>query len=183
MKAAFLDRDGVLNTRPPEGEYVTSWAEFELIEGTEEAIKLLNAGGYLVIVVTNQRCVARGLISEVQLKAIHSRLLVHLRRRGARLDGVYYCPHNAGACGCRKPGVGLFELAKKDFPAISFADSVVIGDSITDIEAGLKLGCTTILIADGARSRNVRGVSGVASTLYEAVQNLIAPMSPKNEGE
>ena len=74
-KAAFLDRDGVINRKAPEGEYVTRWADMEFLPGSREAIRLLNDAGFLVIVVSNQRCVAKGLITTEDLESMHTRMV------------------------------------------------------------------------------------------------------------
>lgn len=143
----FLDRDGVINRKAPEGDYITSWKDFALIPGAKEAIQLLNQHGYRTFVVTNQRGIALRRLTITRLNSIHRRMLTELRRVGAVVDAIYYCPHDEGKCDCRKPKLGLFLRAKEEFPEIEFAKSVVIGDSSKDIEAGWKLGCKTILIA------------------------------------
>jgi D-glycero-D-manno-heptose 1,7-bisphosphate phosphatase len=174
MKAVFLDRDGVINRKLPEGEYVTRWDRFELLDRVPEAVKLINRAGFLAIIVTNQRGIARGLMSEADLVAIHGRLLEELHKSGARLDAIYYCPHDLDACDCRKPKTGLFERSRRDFPGLRFEDSLVIGDSQSDIEAGRRLGCRTVLIGvEEDRSSANRSASSVASTLYDAVQTFI----------
>jgi D-glycero-D-manno-heptose 1,7-bisphosphate phosphatase len=146
----FLDRDGVLNRKPADGEYVTSWECFELLPGVEEAIARLNRSGRKVIVVTNQRGIALGLYSEADLHALHERLRQHLAAHGARLDAIYYCPHDSGQCNCRKPQTGLFEQAFRDFPEASAGNSVMVGDSVSDMEAASRLGMRRILVADPA---------------------------------
>ena len=103
----FLDRDGVINFSPPEGEYVRSWEEFRFIPTITDWIRLVNALGYLVVVVTNQRGVSRGLVSLHELENIHARMIKELASRGARVDGVIFCPHEVGSCQCRKPQPGM----------------------------------------------------------------------------
>src|SRR5205823_14054634 len=92
-KAAFLDRDGVINRKAPEGEYITSWEDMEILPGVAEAISLLHRSGFRTIVVSNQRCVAKGLITIDELEALHHRMCDVLAQAGAKIDGVYYCPH------------------------------------------------------------------------------------------
>src|SRR5215831_6533466 len=107
-KAAFLDRDGVINRKAREGEYVTRWEEMEILPEVGKAIALLNQAGFLVIVVTNQRCVAKGLITTGELEVLHRRMLEALANDGARIDAIYYCPHEAQPpCRCRKPKPGM----------------------------------------------------------------------------
>ncbi|MEO0190034.1 MAG: HAD family hydrolase [candidate division WOR-3 bacterium] len=151
MKAVFLDRDGVINKKPPEGKYVTTWDEFKFLRNAIKAIGYLNKLGFLVIVVTNQRGVALGHLAEEKLKEIHQRMRNKLTSCGAHIDGIYYCPHNKNTCSCRKPKVGLFLKAKKDFPEIDFKNSFVVGDSEKDIRAGKRLGCKTILITKDSK--------------------------------
>src|ERR1700737_217915 len=103
-RAAFLDRDGVINRKAGEGQYVTRWEEFHFLPGAAEGISLLNRAGWRVIVVSNQRCVAKGLLTTNELEAMHRRMCDHLAAAGAKLDGIYYCPHEKDpACSCRKP--------------------------------------------------------------------------------
>src|SRR5208282_6021423 len=102
-KAAFLDRDGVINRKAPEGQYVTRWEEMEFLPGTSEAIRLLNQSGFFVVVVSNQRCVAKGLITPDELDSIHTRMSHKFAEAGATIDAVYYCPHDLQPpCSCRK---------------------------------------------------------------------------------
>ena len=146
----FLDRDGVLNRKPPAGQYVTCWQEFELLPGVETALAALNCSGRKAIVVTNQRGVALGLYSLAELAAMHDRLQERLAKCGAYLDAIYVCPHEEGQCNCRKPQTGLFEQAFRDFPAAHAGNSIMVGDSLRDIEAGSRMEMRTVLIDDAA---------------------------------
>jgi D-glycero-D-manno-heptose 1,7-bisphosphate phosphatase len=92
-RAIFLDRDGVINRKPPEGQYVTSWEDFHILPGVVEGIAQLNRAGFSVIVVTNQRCIAKGLLTAAELDQMHQRMSDCLARAGATIDGIYYCPH------------------------------------------------------------------------------------------
>lgn len=167
----FLDRDGVINRRI-EGGYVTTWDEFEFLPGALEALRQLTRHGYRIVVVTNQRGIARGRLTETELAAIHDRMLERVGATGGAIAGVYYCPHDVGECSCRKPSPGLFLEAKADFVDIDFSDSTVIGDSPSDIDAGVSLGCATIFIGQGGAQR-------CAPTLDDAVVRfLIADPAP-----
>ena len=146
----FLDRDGVLNRNLPDGGFVTSWENFELLPGVEEAVGRLNRSGRKVIVVTNQRGIALGLLSDDDLHALHERLCEHFAAHDAHLDAIYYCPHDNGQCTCRKPLPGLFELAFRDFPGATAGNSVMIGDSLSDMEAASRLGMRSVFLADPA---------------------------------
>ena len=178
MKAVFLDRDGTINRKPREGKYVTSWREFKLLPNVDKAIRHLNEAGFLVIVVTNQRGVAIGYMTEDRLREIHRQMVDKLSSMGARIDAVYYCPHEERLCSCRKPETGLFRQAKADYPEIDFANSYVIGDSPKDIEAGKRIGCTTIMIVSAQRGTKgsrppITGLTAIS--LYEAVNEHVIP--------
>jgi D-glycero-D-manno-heptose 1,7-bisphosphate phosphatase len=174
LKAVFLDRDGVINCKAPEGDYIKSWHEFEFLPGVAETIKTLNENHFKVIVVTNQRGIAKGLMTEDDLNNIHAKMMEEFRRTGAIIDGIYYCPHAINVCACRKPKTGMFLEAKKDFPEISFSNSFVIGDSLSDMEAGMTLSCQCILVSQplGAVDFSVQWYRFAAS-LQDAVKKFI----------
>ena len=163
----------------PEGRYVTSWAEFQLLPGVPEAIARLNRAGLRVIVVSNQRGIALGLYSVADVEAIHAALESLLESQGARVDAFYFCPHDKGQCSCRKPLPGLFDQAVAQFPAITPASSVIIGDSLSDIEFGRRVGMTTIFIEGNAQRRkpgaeSARQLADFSfPTLVEAVAALL----------
>ena len=175
----FLDRDGVINRKAPEGEYITRWSEMEILPGVEEAIAALNRSGRRVMVVSNQRGIALGLYTGADVEAIHGKLQEHLARFGGHVDGFYFCPHDEGACDCRKPEPGMFLQAFRDFPEANPGNSVMIGDSISDIEAARRLGMRSIFV-EGERSTQKPGgeraaelADGVAQSLAGAVQNCL----------
>jgi len=175
----FLDRDGVLNRKLPEGAYVTGWEQFEWLPGAVEAVARLNRAGMTVILVSNQRGIALGLFTHDQLELIHKNMRADLALHGARVDAIYYCPHDVGECQCRKPDVGLFAQACKDFPRASAENSVVIGDSVSDIQAGQRMGMKTIFI-QGEVDRQKAGAAiaaesadAVAGSLLQAVELLV----------
>jgi D-glycero-D-manno-heptose 1,7-bisphosphate phosphatase len=179
IQYVFLDRDGVLNRKQPEGHYVTRWSEFELLPGVEEALVRLKASGRTLIVVSNQRGVALGLYTEQDVETIHHRLNEHLAKHNAQIDGFYFCPHDKNQCECRKPKTGLFQKALRDFPGANASNSIVIGDSISDIEAANTLGWPSIFI-HGEADRQKPGASlaaskatGQANSLLEAVAGFL----------
>ena len=143
----FVDRDGVINQRR-EGDYVRTWTDFEFFPRAKEALALLTKAGHRTIVVTNQRGIARGLMTESDLAEIHHNMIAEAAAAGALVAAVYYCPHDIGKCSCRKPETGLFLQARRDFPDIDFSAAAVIGDSPSDVAAGVRLGCRTILVGD-----------------------------------
>ncbi len=148
-RAVFLDRDGVINAKLPEGRYVKRASEFQLLPGVIQALRTLEKLGYLRVVITNQRGINRGLMTEDQLKAVHDHMTEVLRRGGAELDAVYYCPHDEWEnCACRKPQPGMILDAVRDLQ-IDTASSYMVGDSPSDIGAGKLAGTRTVRITDG----------------------------------
>jgi D-glycero-D-manno-heptose 1,7-bisphosphate phosphatase len=146
LTAVFLDRDGVLNEKLPEGRFVTSRSEFKVLPGVVESIARLNRAGLRVLVVSNQRCVSLGLCTAADVDAIHSSFQNFLKSHGAYVDGFYFCPHDEGQCNCRKPLPGLYEQAAAEIPEITAERSAMIGDSLPDIEFGRRLGMMTVFI-------------------------------------
>jgi len=171
-RAAFLDRDGVINRKASEGEYVTRWEEMQFLPHVAEAIGRLNRAGYLVIVVSNQRCVAKGLLTIRDLESLHQRMSAKLAADGAKIDGIYYCPHDyEDACNCRKPAPGMLFEAARDHQ-IDLRASWMIGDSSLDVEAGRAAGCKTAQILDG-KDITAGGASLAAPTLFDAVKQIL----------
>ncbi|HLH35412.1 MAG TPA: HAD family hydrolase [Alloacidobacterium sp.] len=176
VRNVFLDRDGVINEKLPEGQYVSRWSDFRLLPGVEEALSRLTRSGYRIIIITNQRGVALGLYNEDDICELHAKLLEFLAGLNIRIDAIYYCPHDKNACDCRKPEPGMFLKAFNDFPGASVENSVMIGDSKSDIEAGMRLGMPTIFIK-GDSMRQKPGANqasamadAVAGSLLEAVE-------------
>jgi histidinol-phosphate phosphatase family protein len=135
----FLDRDGVINVKPGDGGYVRTWDEFRFISAAVDWILLFNALDILVIVVTNQRGVARGLVRTEDLAEIHARMTAELARRGARIDDIFVCPHEEGTCDCRKPRPGLIREAQRRWD-IDLSRSLLIGDSESDRQLAVNCG-------------------------------------------
>lgn len=146
--AIFLDRDGVINK---EVGYLSNPEDFELLEGTTEALKILKEKGYLLFIITNQAGVARGYYSEEILSDIHNKLNLILKESDISLDGIYYCPHHpkiTGDCECRKPKPGMIFKARDKFK-INLQKSYMVGDTMGDIEAGNNAQCKTVLVMTG----------------------------------
>ncbi len=148
MRVIFLDRDGVINKKAPDGEYITTWDKFVFLPHVSEALQILRIAGFKIIIVTNQRGIARGVLSHESLADIHRRMADQLGLQKAFIDAVYYCPHDEGACNCRKPEPGLLERAHDEFREIDFSKSYMIGDSYRDIEVGKRMGCYTVFITE-----------------------------------
>lgn len=175
IRFVFLDRDGVINKKAPEGDYVSDWSKFHMLPGAAEAVARLNQTGRKVIVVTNQRGIALGRYSRKTLAEMHTRLREELARCNAHLDAVYVCPHDKNECECRKPKPGLFLEAFKDFPDAKPENSLMIGDSLSDIEAARFLGMRSFFVRGAAETQKAGAEVAAASanavfdSLVEAV--------------
>ena len=146
MITAFLDRDGTINEKPEEGDYVTAPAGLRLLPGAADAVRALNDAGVFVVVVTNQRGIALGVMSHQDLAEVHQKLQEDLRSEaGAHVDAFFYCPHDRGTCDCRKPEPGLLLRAAERFPSIDLGHAVLVGDAASDVEAGRRAGVATRL--------------------------------------
>jgi D-glycero-D-manno-heptose 1,7-bisphosphate phosphatase len=146
MSAIFLDRDGVVIRKAPDGEYVTDWCEVEFLPGSLEAIAALSRLGYKVIIVTNQRGVATGKIQSYKLEDIHSKMKEVIAGNGGDVAGIYCCPHETSAgCTCRKPKPGMLLQAAKEHE-LRLSECWMVGDTVTDIAAGKSAGCKTALL-------------------------------------
>ena len=153
-RAVFLDRDGVLIR---DRDLLTRADEVELFDCAPTAIERLRAAGFAVVVVSNQPVIARGLATEAEVEAVNERIRALLRERAAaELDAVYFCPHHPNAtlelyraaCDCRKPGSGML-LRARDELHLDLDGSFMVGDRPSDVEAGRRAGCRTILVRTG----------------------------------
>jgi D-glycero-D-manno-heptose 1,7-bisphosphate phosphatase len=170
-RAVFLDRDGVINRKPPEGQYVTRWEEMQFLPGVAEAIALLTQAGFCVLTVTNQRSVAKGLLTANELESIHRRMCQELASAGAVITEVYHCPHEKKPpCACRKPAPGMLLQAAREHE-IDLETSWMIGDSDIDVGAGRNAGCRTVRIVEGDE---VGCADLFAPSLFEAVHKVLA---------
>jgi D-glycero-D-manno-heptose 1,7-bisphosphate phosphatase len=192
--AVFLDRDGTISE---EVDYLTHEDQLRLIDGVAEAIKSLKDAGFKVVVITNQAGIARGYLSEQALDRIHEALKETLAIHNARLDAIYYCPHHPTeglaryqvACECRKPGPGMLKRAAGELK-LDLSRSFVVGDKLSDLEAGYAVGCRGILVETGYGRQAQHQLDGgrrrphhVASNLLAASQWIIAQEGgdPSNE--
>lgn len=176
QKAVFLDRDGTINKYVG---FLRNIDQFELIEGVAEAIRRINASGYLCIVVTNQPVIARGEVSVPQLEEIHNKMETLLGVEGAYIDGLYYCPHHPHKgfegeipelkfdCECRKPKPGMLYMAAADYN-IDLSLSWMVGDGERDIQTGKNAGCRTALIG-----QNDFGQDATVGSLLEFVEKCL----------
>jgi histidinol-phosphate phosphatase family protein len=165
----FLDRDGVINERIP-GDYVKNCAQFILLPGVVEAMKIFSELFGYIFVVTNQQGIGKGLMSKEELAVIHNFMTDEIEKGGGRIDRIYYCPHLESAHHhTRKPAPGMALQAKKDFPAIRFNHSIMVGDSISDMLFGKNLGMTTVFISDNLKQcrEHFEIIDYCFSSLYE----------------
>ncbi len=143
----FVDRDGVINRN--RADHVLSWQDFQFEDGAIKALRWLYEAGYQVIVVTNQAVIDRGLLSNEALTQIHQQMMAQVREEGGKIEAVFHCPHRSEiGCLCRKPRPGLIYQAATQFN-IELSQSWLIGDYLTDIEAGHTAGCKPILVLTG----------------------------------
>ena len=148
QRAVILDRDGVLNQRPPRAHYVRSWDEFRWLPDAIEALRLLKSEGYKLILASNQSGIARGVMTEENLALLHSQMRDELAAAGVSLDAIYYCPHGwDDGCFCRKPSPGMLYQAQREFH-LDLTKTLFIGDDERDEEAGVAAGCLTALVSD-----------------------------------
>jgi D-glycero-D-manno-heptose 1,7-bisphosphate phosphatase len=148
---AFLDRDGTINVKAPEGEYVERPEELVLLPGAADAVARLNAAGIPVAVVTNQRGIALGKMTEADLAAVHAKLDALLAEHGAHVDHYEHCPHDRGTCECRKPGTLMLRRAAAALGEDP-ASGAMVGDAETDVGAGRAVGARTLRIGGDVAS-------------------------------
>lgn len=145
-KAVFLDRDGVINKK--RDDYVKSVNELEIFSYVGDSIWKLKKLGFLVIVITNQSIINRKIITSQELEKIHTAIQKYLEKKHCNIDKFYFCPHLPDEkCNCRKPKSGLILKAIEDF-GINISDSWIVGDCMTDVQAGENVGCKTILLKE-----------------------------------
>ena len=170
-RCVFFDRDGVANESPGPG-YVEKWEDFHLQPGFVAAALVAQARGYAVAIATNQRGVARGLMTRQALDDIHAAMTVLLREKGIELLGIFCCTHERNTCTCRKPQPGLLLEAARQFN-LDLSACWMVGDKETDVEAGRRAGCRTILVSSGApRTRATLTVETV-DLLAEAMEQVL----------
>lgn len=158
----ILDRDGVLNCKPPQAQYVRNWGEWEWCPGSLEALRLLRQAGYRVIIASNQPGIGRGFMSEADLDAVHGRMMQEIAQAGGRVEAIYYCPHDWQAgCECRKPKPGLLYQAQRDFH-LDLTRTPFIGDDERDQATAAAANCPFHRVTD-------------ARSLLDITQQLLEP--------
>ncbi|MGB6068609.1 MAG: HAD family hydrolase [Desulfomonilaceae bacterium] len=146
QKAVFLDRDGVINRKLAETAYITKISEFYFLPGVLEALSTLKRLGFLLVLITNQRGIARGFMTDRDLEEVHEYMQGELRKQSSALDAIYHCPHEEFEyCACRKPEPGMILAASRDLN-IDLSASYMVGDSPSDICAGRGAGVQTVCV-------------------------------------
>lgn len=172
--AIFLDRDGTLNE---ETGYLYKKTEWRWLPGAREAIAMLNRADYLVVVVTNQAGIARGLYRAEDVLELHCWVNTQLAEVEAKIDGFYFCPHHpefTGVCSCRKPKPGMLLQAAQEL-GIDLKNSWMVGDKLSDFEAGVAAGCKSILVHTGyGKAESCKSSVLNAPDLYDAARKIIS---------
>jgi D-glycero-D-manno-heptose 1,7-bisphosphate phosphatase len=171
VRTVFLDRDGTINVKAAEGEYIRSPAELVLLPGAAKGLAALNAAGLRTVLVTNQRWLSEPSADPAHFAAIQDRLHQLLADEGAHLDAAYHCPHAANGCDCRKPLAGMLVRAAQEH-GFDLAESVMIGDSDADVLAGRAAGAATVLLRAGGGEAADADV--VADDLAAAVRLILS---------
>lgn len=176
MKAFFLDRDGVINI---DHGYISTPEQFDVNPGVFDACRLIKEAGYAIFVVTNQSGIARGYFTEEAFLRLNSWMVEQFLQEGININHVYYCPHHAKHglgdylldCDCRKPKPGMLLQAMREFD-ICMSDSVMVGDKVSDIEAGKNAGITTsYLISSDYHDAEQMNNATVTDSLLSAVKH------------
>lgn len=141
----YLDRDGVINKKK-ENDYIKEWSEFKFEEGALIALSILSKIFNEIIIVTNQRGIGKGVMSESDLNEIHKKMIKKIESCNGRIDGIYFCADLEDNSFYRKPNPGMAYNSKKDFNNIKFNKSFMVGDQLSDVEFGNNLGMKTVLI-------------------------------------
>lgn len=146
----FLDRDGVINKKL-EDDYVKHWIEFEFLDGVHQALKKLKEVFGRIVIVTNQQSIGKGIIRTEDLDLIHQNMLYEIKYLGGHIDRIYHSPYlSSENHPTRKPAIGMALQAQKDFPAIDLKKSLIVGDSLSDMEFGRNAGMITVHVSDKA---------------------------------
>lgn len=155
-KVVFLDRDGVINVFPGNGNYVTRVKDFHFLPKVLDAIRMLTQAGYTIFVISNQAGVGKGVFSQDKLNRITEKMHAMVEKFGGKIHKVFYCTHRPDVgCGCRKPGIGsIYKALQSIDKSIRLAHkSYFVGDTKADIETGYNAGCKTIFVLSGRENR------------------------------
>jgi len=168
----FLDRDGVINEKL-DNDYVKRLEEFQFLPGAKAAIVQLNKLFGLTVVVTNQQGIGKGIMTTDDLRLVHNYMQTEIIKEGGMIDEIYFAPELATSNSInRKPNTGMAEQARKDFPQIDFKKSVMVGDSLSDLQMGKRVGMITVYITQS--KEKLREADFQFSSLVEFAEALIA---------
>ena len=182
-RAVFIDRDGVITQEPP--YYAHKLSELNFVANAARAIGLLNKNGFVVIVVSNQAGIAHGYYQEEDTLLFNQAVEENLSKMGDHIDATYYCPHHPQAkiekyrvkCDCRKPEPGMLTRAASELD-VDLKHSFMVGDKLSDIEAGKRAGCKTIMVKTGQGNEELKAkqieCDYVADDLYDAVKHILS---------
>lgn len=169
----FLDRDGVINVERP-CDYVKNKGEFVFIDGAIDAIATLSRSFEEIFIITNQRGVGRRIMAEGDLVQVHKYMLSEIEKAGGHISHIYYCADVLSSSVNRKPNIGMGFQARRDFPHVDFNESIMVGNSRSDIEFGHKLGMYTVLVGDkySKEDKIYQNVNQYCENLYSFVLTL-----------
>ncbi len=169
----FLDRDGVINQQKDPG-YILNWNEFVFLDAVLDALRLLAEKFQHIFIITNQRGVGKGDMTITDLDIIHKNLLLEVSAAGGRIDKIYFCPDVLSASPCRKPNAGMALQAKEEYPDIDFTKSIMVGNSLSDMEFGRNIGAVTIFLSTTNKhiDKNTQSIDHHHSTLIEFAKTL-----------
>lgn len=184
-KAIFLDRDGTINV---EKDYLHKIEDFEFEKNVIEGLKILSELGYIFVVVTNQSGIARGYYSEEDLIILNNHIKDILNKEGIKIEKFYFCPHHPEKgigkykveCNCRKPNTGMLDQAVEEFN-IDRKSSFMIGDNISDIEAGIRAGMTSILVTTGHGKEHIEKIKEMGIKFFDSIYDFAIDLKNKKE--
>jgi D-glycero-D-manno-heptose 1,7-bisphosphate phosphatase len=163
----LLDRDGVINH--DSDQFIKSPEEWQPIEGSLDAIALLNRHGYKIAVITNQSGLARGLFDEAMLEKIHAKMQQMVEEKGGKIDAIYVCPHGpSDGCNCRKPKPGMLESFANEH-IVDLKDTAFIGDSLSDMQAAQAVGAKPILVKTGKGQKTLTKNPNLNIPVFESL--------------
>ncbi len=172
-KYLFLDRDGVINKRLL-GGYITKWEDFEFLPDVLEALKIFKTHFDRIIIITNQQGIGKGLMTEDDVKLIHQNLSQTVFSQGGNIDAIYHCPMlKNDDNNCRKPDIKMALKAQADFPEIDFSQSIMIGDTASDMEFGKNAGMVRILLENEYTSDIDKTLAEVSIKKLTDLSNLL----------
>src|SRR5947209_4610803 len=149
MQTIFLDRDGVINRNRERGDYVKSWEEFQFLPGALDAIARLTKAGFRLLVITNQACIGKGIVSGATVQEIHARMVQEIVQAGGQIEAVLCCPHPVDVgCDCRKPAPGLLRRAREE-RQVDLKQAILVGDSVKDVQTAAAVGMPAIMVLSG----------------------------------